>query len=351
MSEATPIYLKIRQHVFGNIAKAKFVGGSLKIHTEDELCKIYGVCRTTVRKALESLVAEGFLVRKPRLGTFIRPEAVGNYSMFFGNKPVIGLICCDGMVTFMDEYFMMLSAIIYERLIDNNCIIRPIYFSGNPEQEAEDLSKGKLDGVLWLSPLRKQIPTMRVFESCNVPVVSVCPIFNSNEVDYVAIDYFKCGYIVAKYLLESGHRKILYINRNPADLEADKKTGCKAAFAEYGVEWNEHLWHCNDNGFTDAQVINLLNNSGKFTAVNCHGIHVNLLKQELAERKDVQFIYNIYREPAVSRDIRPGILLPLTQIGNIATDMLLKIIKQSNPSRRKPKRLLLEPTIAGRNKI
>lgn len=351
MSEATPIYLKIRQHVFGNIAKAKFVGGSLKIHTEDELCKIYGVCRTTVRKALESLVAEGFLVRKPRIGTFIRPEVVGNYSMFFGNKPVIGLIYCDGMITFMDEYFMALSTIIYERLIDNDCIIRPIYFSGNTEQEAEDLSKSKLDGILWLSPFRKQIPTIRAFESCNVPVVSICPIFNSNEVDYVAVDYFKCGYIVAKYLLESGHHKILYINKNPADLEADKKAGCKAAFAEFGVEWNEHLWHCNDIGFTDAQVRHLLNNSGSYSAVNCHGIHVNLLKQELAERKDVQFIYNIYREPAVSRDIRPGILLPLTQIGNIATDMLLKIIKQSNPSRRKPKRLLLEPTIAERKKI
>jgi DNA-binding LacI/PurR family transcriptional regulator len=343
MSEAIPQYMKIRQYVFGLIANAKVVGGTLKINTEEELCKIFGVSRITVRKALTHLVDEGLLVRMPSLGTFIRPEIVDRYSMRFEKKLAIGLIYADGMATFMEEFFMAQVEKVLECLRANNCIARLIYFNGDPEREAELLSKGKLDGIIWLAPDRKHIPVLRIFKSCHVPVVATFPIFISDEFDSVAMDYYKCGYTVAKYLLGRGHREILYINRNPSDVEAVKKAGCMAAFADCGAEWHERLWHCcSGEGFSEARVKSILENSGNFTAVNCHGIHVNHVKHELANRKDVQIIYNIYSESAAEGI--PGILQPVAQAAGQAAAMLLDLIKQPDTSAG-PRQLLLETKI------
>jgi GntR family transcriptional regulator len=47
-----------------------------QIPTEPELCKMFGVSRITVRKAIDHLVAEGWLVRQQGRGTFVQLSAV-----------------------------------------------------------------------------------------------------------------------------------------------------------------------------------------------------------------------------------------------------------------------------------
>lgn len=342
MGKEIPEYMKILQYVYGNIANAKLVGGSLKIHTEAELCRIFGVCRKTVRKALDQLVEEGLLIRKPSRGTFIRPEVVDSYSMRFGDNLAIGLVYGAGTSTFLSDYYMIQTEKIFERLRANDCIARQIYFNGNSEQEAELLNGSKLDGIIWLAPERKHIPTMQTLKSCNIPVVSTFPSFISDEFNSVALDYYKCGYTVAKYLLDHGHRRILYINKNPSDVEAVKKAGCKAAFADCGAEWHERLWNCNANGFRKPQVESIIEHAGKFSAVNCHEIHVYHVKQLLANRKDVQIIHNIHSESAAGKESVPEILIPVAQTAEIAVEMLLEIIKYPSV---KARQLLLESAI------
>ena len=42
-----------------------------RIPTDEEMMEIYDVSRVTVRKAMDSLVSRGYLVRKPKKGTFV----------------------------------------------------------------------------------------------------------------------------------------------------------------------------------------------------------------------------------------------------------------------------------------
>ncbi len=330
MTVAIPSYLKIRQYVFSCIANAKLDGGTTKIHTEEELCEIFGVCRTTVRKALDHFVKEGLLVRKPRLGTFIRPEIIDVLSIGLGRTFTFGLIYGDGMVTFLDEYYMSQTVEVFQSMVNAGCLCRQIYFDENPERSAAQLSRSKLDGIIWMSPDRSLIPIVQLFESFNIPVVTTFPLFLSDNLNCIELDYYKCGYTVAEYLLKHGHKKILYINRNPPDVNAVKKAGCMAAFADCKVKWNEHLWNCNYNSLSEQQVHSIIEHAGDFTAVNCHAAYVGTVKNALAGRKGIQLINNTCSTSVAANCGSPEILLPTAQAGKAAVDMLLNIINKKS---------------------
>lgn len=47
-----------------------------QLPTEDMLCQAHGVSRVTVRRALQSLEQQGYIERRPRLGTFVAAKAL-----------------------------------------------------------------------------------------------------------------------------------------------------------------------------------------------------------------------------------------------------------------------------------
>ncbi|MCJ2376186.1 histidine utilization repressor [Vibrio sp. ZSDZ34] len=66
-----PLYIQIKQFIESNIDSGRWSIGH-RITTEIELAKQFSVSRMTVNKAIRDLVSDGKLVRKPRLGTFVR---------------------------------------------------------------------------------------------------------------------------------------------------------------------------------------------------------------------------------------------------------------------------------------
>lgn len=67
---SSPLYLQIKQYISDQIDQGLWPVGH-RITTEFELTKQFKVSRMTVNKAIRDLVAEGRLVRRPRLGTFV----------------------------------------------------------------------------------------------------------------------------------------------------------------------------------------------------------------------------------------------------------------------------------------
>lgn len=79
-----PKYHQLKQILKEKIETGEWAPGDL-IPSEPELCRMYGVSRTTVRQTMASLVSEGLVVRQQGKGTFvagpkIEQELVGFYS-------------------------------------------------------------------------------------------------------------------------------------------------------------------------------------------------------------------------------------------------------------------------------
>lgn len=77
-----PKYRKVYETLRRQIADGKYVSGDL-LPSENELCARYGVTRPTVRKALDLLTGEGFIVRHQGKGSIVKgnPKAIGILSL------------------------------------------------------------------------------------------------------------------------------------------------------------------------------------------------------------------------------------------------------------------------------
>ena len=71
MSDAQPLYAKVKEHILENIRSGAWEAGR-RVPSENELVESFGISRMTANRALRELTAEGFLNRVPGVGTFVR---------------------------------------------------------------------------------------------------------------------------------------------------------------------------------------------------------------------------------------------------------------------------------------
>src|SRR5438876_2061473 len=72
-----PLYHQLEQDLLERIRTGEFGPGDA-LPTEGGICAQYGVSRITVRRALDALIAQGLIIRRRGVGSFVaqRREAV-----------------------------------------------------------------------------------------------------------------------------------------------------------------------------------------------------------------------------------------------------------------------------------
>lgn len=71
MSEAQPLYAKVKDHILGQIRSGAWAPGA-RVPSENELVESFRISRMTANRALRELNAEGFVDRVPGVGTFVK---------------------------------------------------------------------------------------------------------------------------------------------------------------------------------------------------------------------------------------------------------------------------------------
>jgi GntR family histidine utilization transcriptional repressor len=71
MTEAQPLYAKVKDHILENIRSGAWAPGA-RVPSENELVESFGISRMTANRALRELMVEGFLARVPGVGTFVK---------------------------------------------------------------------------------------------------------------------------------------------------------------------------------------------------------------------------------------------------------------------------------------
>ncbi len=227
-------YEKIRKYVISQIARS---GSSpMRLASNRELAKQFGVSHPTVIRAVKDLIEDGFLTVKRGIGTFTNPSLIQTPE---GTK-IFGILLSDGKATFMDRNIWRFAPALSERLLASSSRVRIqlCHLAQSRANACKELQSMRLDGLLCISPgdaiIREQIGKLK---NSGLPVVSI----GLNKVPGVSsfsYDFRRDNRKVAELMLAEGRRRIVLMLPAECAFAEEACAGVEEAFSAKGLSYD-----------------------------------------------------------------------------------------------------------------
>lgn len=338
-----PPYIRIRQYVISEIARAS---GMARIKTEHELCRLFQVSRTTVRKALSELCSEGYLIRKPGLGTFVNPEKVRN-SWSRPRRRMMGVVIGDGAWQYYNHSTWGILSELGLTVTGRSMLLRILALTHRLGDASEELLSLRLDGLAWIYPGAVHYETMLQLVHAGLPVVAVNPPFLDDSLASVAVDYRKTAYRMAAHLLALGHTRFACVfARHHLDRYTSQcLPGFRGACEAYGCLFDESRVVFTSNPYQDVRS---LCSEPDFTALLSFAHHDAVLQAVtdagIAIPQDCSVVLHTNEDPAGFGNVSfTKFMHPAGVLGRVAGEWLTAAVDTGEPS---PLQKRLEPDLA-----
>jgi GntR family transcriptional regulator, arabinose operon transcriptional repressor len=236
-NNTTPKYIQIQTWLTNQIFRGVFKPYD-KIPTENELKKITGLARATIRQAIQNLVNLGYLERKRRLGTFVVNRITSTEK-----RPIIGILVSDIRSGYTPE---LVRGAQDEAAKKNHSLIfcntDDLYTKA--DSCADRLLENSVSGAIFVPTAATENQNRQIIEKFRrnkIPVVMADRLVPEMNVDYVTTNNFEGAYEITKYLLERGHKKIGIILSLLLSTERLRLAGYKKALSDYDLTIDESL--------------------------------------------------------------------------------------------------------------
>ncbi len=237
-----PKYLQIVESLRQGIESGRYRNG-VRLPSESDLVRRFGVSRMTVVKAMQQLRQEGLLTRRAGSGTYATEAVVGK-------KPVFGLIIPDlGQTEIFEPICQGMAA-------SPNAAGHSLSWghSAGPgadkEDEAERLCQQyieqRVSGVFFapieFGPRHDQVNrrVLKALKTEHVPVVlldrCVRKFPERSAYDLVCLDNRRAGYIMTDHLLKQGAKRVGFLAvEGSAETVDDRIAGYREALFGHGL--------------------------------------------------------------------------------------------------------------------
>jgi DNA-binding LacI/PurR family transcriptional regulator len=211
--------------------------------SEDVLCNKYQISKITVKKALEDLKNEGYILRIKRKGTFVnfQKRQTDDGTNFKIGKKTIAFIVPDIEDVFVSEIYSGIETIAskngYEVITFSSTKI-PERENANIEFLVESDIKGAIIFPYWG---RFNVLQILKLKKKNFPFVLIDRYFRDVSTNMVVVDNFQGAYKAVKYLVKIGHTKIAHIMGVDCTANEDRFEGYRSALEEAEIPFNSSL--------------------------------------------------------------------------------------------------------------
>lgn len=178
-----------------------------KLPSQDELCRRFEVSAITVRRALGMLQDDGYVLRRPKLGTVVVATHPATAPPAPRTVPLLGCV----MTEFDDTFGSRVLASILDTAADRADVIVKRSL-GDPGAEAAHVSaliESGVDGLILLLTSSAFIaPSVLSLVTAHFPLVILDRELDSVRVSTVASDNPTGGALAARRLFAAGHRRV-----------------------------------------------------------------------------------------------------------------------------------------------
>lgn len=209
-------YIMVKEQITEWITSGKVKPGE-KIHSENELVKMFGVSRHTIRQAIGDLVHEGWLYREQGAGTFCShipsldsPRIQTPHHIKNGKN--IGVI-----TTYISDYiFPSIIRGIESVLTAEGYTLTLACTNNDIELEKQCLQmmlSRQIDGLI-VEPTKSinYNPNIHYYlelEQNNIPYLMINQYYSQLQPPYIVVNDEVGGFIATKHLIDLGHEKII----------------------------------------------------------------------------------------------------------------------------------------------
>lgn len=226
------VYQQVQEHIEAD-ARQRNPGEYLP--SELQYASMLAVSRLTVRKAVDQLMKSGLVKRIAGKGLMVGDSV----EVQFRGRLLISCLCVVGDA---DIFRSVLGCV--EMANNLKYDYKLLNFSSAKEQwegiQAEDLSV--YDGAIISShDSDYEAQTRARLRQANIPTIVIGN--DTQDMPYVINDDFNGGYLVGEYLVQHGHRDILYIDTDrPLGDVARRKKGFLQALEDNHVRARDELF-------------------------------------------------------------------------------------------------------------
>lgn len=234
-----PLYLSIYQNLEHEIVSGKYPINS-RLASEHELATQYHVSTITIKKSLDLLKEDGYIIRKPRKGSIVVSTTKTGTSGLQTTGPTIGLV-----ITNFNDVFG--AQILRSIATYNKSPINIVLKMSNGVSEVEDkqiaeLMKMGVDGIILLpSSSVYTSPQLLKLISKGFPIVIIDRLMADLPICSVKTDSVNASKVLTQYLFDNGHRHVGIVTSNSHVTTIDERVnGFLTAHIENNIAINQN---------------------------------------------------------------------------------------------------------------
>ena len=237
-----PVHHKIKEALLKRLREVPLES---QLPSDRELAREYNVALLTINRVMRDLSQEGYVVRKPRLGTFLasreRTVATSDERQSGAGRLVLAY------PNFFSHHYWRHVQLAEELALKNGLSL--VEYKMNPGTTADKVvnfaqQQANLRGLLVLpAPGTVNAQALARYDGLGKPVVLL-----STAIDITAqanlhcfdFDWFRVGWLAIDALLRAGHRRVAWINHEPGRSD-DIAKGMRQALRDHGLSGSDLL--------------------------------------------------------------------------------------------------------------
>jgi LacI family transcriptional regulator len=311
--------------------------------TIKEIGKLAGVSKTTVSKVINNKDESISQETRERIQKIIKEH---NYvpnklaqSLVTKKTNTIGLLIPD----IRNPFFTDISRGVEDKAHESGYNVILCNTDEDAEREQAGITtllERKIDGIIFAASSNTNLDEVS-YTNIKIPTVLIDKNININLENLkgkVRVNNLDGAHKATKYLLDNGHRKILYLSGpNQNEIASERLGGYKKALEEYSIEWDPESVVIGQ--FTIEWGFNFIRSIEKldFTAIFCAndliaiGVMKGLKSRDLNIPQDISIIGfdDIYMSSMISPSLTT-IKQPSYDIGYKAGEILIKNLENKN---------------------
>ncbi len=322
------------ENYYINLIKEKKVLPEEQLPSENEMSKIFGVSRHTIRQALSYLEKEGWIYKIKGIGSFYSNKVEAKHR----RKNIVVFI------TSISEYIFpkIIEGIEKELRINNYNMI--LVNSENKEENEKrffaDIVTSKIDGMI-VEPTQSSINKVHNIYSekltkLGIKFLTINSHFQDLKTAYVDVDDFSGGYKLTNYLISLGHKKIAGIFKTDDIQGINRRNGYIKALESNNIELDETMISefTTENKNSYDFLYKVLSKKDKPTAIVCYNdeITINTIKickeLNITPVKDLSIVSFDNSEILSSLDYTiTNIPHPKAELGKKAAQFIIEMVE------------------------